>query len=1155
MLEHRMPAFHMGSGAQRQPFERSHEPSSPRPGRAVVAARWIRRHHATSPLLLLLVAITMVATSPLVSAAQPALGQGPGRTPGLPSPTLVPLVNSDGVLPAGAVALGAASPTRSLTFSLEINIPASSGAQAFINALETPGSPSYHHYVSGESFVRTYGPSPTERAALLAYLRGDGLTVSQEDDLGLLYLVTGSVVEIDAALHITMTSYRSGSTVALAPSSAPALPAPLAPWVESFYALNGLDLAHPDYLVDQGSHGGASSASPPAHPSAVMTPADLQGGYDATPLITGGDTGSKFTIGLAEMCDPTQASTTYQTDINSYDTANSLPSITITLSDDTGSCSSGSTGWGLETDLDIESSHSLATGAALNVCLDNTNPATCDSNFVSAGIVIASNSWGMGTSGAASLSSIWSTAAAAGDTLLASSGDSCSTTPPNDPALEPDGIGVGGTSLTVSGTAWSSETVWDTTCTGINSGGEGTGGGCDASVTPPAYQVGMTGYPGACSSTSDRGVPDVGADADPATGLNVVSSNPGYCATIPCTLAVGGTSLASPLWAAGLTLVYQSSGWTGFFGPEIYALAKSTGYTNDFHQITSGSNGYAATSGWDPDTGVGSPILAAMAASVISPLVVTVSESAGTVEAGTPVTFTASVSGGSTPYTYQWFYNTSGSVRPPPGEVLIPGSPDAPIFTWTPLHSAYYNINVTVTDPAGAMATAGPIVLYVKPGPSVTNLLVTPTSVEAGQVVTITATVNGGTPPYFYIWTVNGTPTTNPASGDSPTVTWTAPDHTGIYQIGVIASDQVGGAGILSVPVDVYQRIGTQLAIHPLGAIDSGTNMTFVGTYEGGENPVTMTLWQNGTMQAGSAVTNTGTARFPWTQWHGGTYTFGLESVDKLGFTSWSGNYTVVVNGNLSIVLPTPYPATVDVGAYVVFAAGASGGTGPLSYRWTVNGVVDPSDTTATFSTPASTAGTITASVAVEDAHFRQAVAPAVSVNVNPDPNVDIDGPGSLAAGTQGSYSAVVSGGTAPYTYLWAVNETPNSGGSSETYSFGESHAGQFVITVTVIDATGATVISYKAVTVNPSDLGFIPGTTPLESYAVVFGVVVVAVGLAFVFVFVRRRKPKSSPEAPSAMGGGAWAPSSPALPPGGGPPGGAPGAPALPPGGPPPPP
>ena len=75
----------------------------------------------------------------------------------------------------------------------------------------------------------------------------------------------------------------------------------------------------------------------------------------------------------------------------------------------------------------------------------------------------------------------------------------------------------------------------------------------------------------------------------------------------------GGTSFAAPMWAGYLALTnqqYLSNGSTttlGFINPAIYDIGAGADYDADFHDITSGSNGYSATVGYDLVTGWGSP--------------------------------------------------------------------------------------------------------------------------------------------------------------------------------------------------------------------------------------------------------------------------------------------------------------------------------------------------------------------------------------------------------------------------------------------------------------------------------------------------------------------------------------------------------------------
>jgi hypothetical protein len=94
-------------------------------------------------------------------------------------------------------------------------------------------------------------------------------------------------------------------------------------------------------------------------------------------------------------------------------------------------------------------------------------------------------------------------------------------------------------------------------------------------------------------------------DADPQTGVTVVDTYAGG------TFEVGGTSLATPMWAALIAIVNQGRAMRGQSSldgvsqtlPMLYNLPST-----DFHDITTGDNGYPATIGYDPDTGRGTPI-------------------------------------------------------------------------------------------------------------------------------------------------------------------------------------------------------------------------------------------------------------------------------------------------------------------------------------------------------------------------------------------------------------------------------------------------------------------------------------------------------------------------------------------------------------------
>src|SRR5262249_38291167 len=130
-----------------------------------------------------------------------------------------------------------------------------------------------------------------------------------------------------------------------------------------------------------------------------------------------------------------------------------------------------------------------------------------------------------------------------GVTFIASSGDYGA--PVSYPAISPNVLAVGGTTLNLSGNTWSSETGWS-----------GSGGGLSSVETQPAYQKGIV-----TQSTTQRTSPDVAYDANPNTGFPVYNS---YSNSASAPWAqFGGTSAGAPQWSALLAIADQGRALNG----------------------------------------------------------------------------------------------------------------------------------------------------------------------------------------------------------------------------------------------------------------------------------------------------------------------------------------------------------------------------------------------------------------------------------------------------------------------------------------------------------------------------------------------------------------------------------------------------------------
>jgi hypothetical protein len=178
----------------------------------------------------------------------------------------------------------------------------------------------------------------------------------------------------------------------------------------------------------------------------------------------------------------------------------------------------------------------------------------------------------------------------AGDNL-SDDGDGDGKADADFPAASPHVIGVGGTTRTAAG-----DVVW-------NEGGGGTGGGYSRYFQPQAWQAGVPAGPG-------RMVPDLAADADPATGYQVRVRG--------SWTVVGGTSASTPLVAGLVAAIAAAAAGAGRakLGDLLPFLYK---HPAAFVDVTEGTNGqFRAGVGPDPCTGLGVPVGTALLAAVLA---------------------------------------------------------------------------------------------------------------------------------------------------------------------------------------------------------------------------------------------------------------------------------------------------------------------------------------------------------------------------------------------------------------------------------------------------------------------------------------------------------------------------------------------------------
>ncbi|GAA1985666.1 S53 family peptidase [Kitasatospora viridis] len=459
------------------------------------------------------------------------------------------------------------------------------GLDTFLAQVTDPASAQYQHYLTVSQFADRFGASPEAVAKVTGYLKAQGLQVGEVTANRLTVEASGTAAQVQRAFGTSLATYRDGKDGHgyYANTSAPVLPADIASVVTDVSGLN-------DYARYQ--HFGQANPAAKAKAPTGLSPATARSAYNLTSPISAGYNGKGSTVGLLEF------SAFQQSNISAYDKyyglSVSAPSVVAA-----GGGTTDLSGQD-EVELDIEVVQALAPGATVKVYEAPNSDAgetAVYAKLVSDNVPVVSISWGTYEAGETpsnrtAVDADLKEAAAQGQSVFAASGDSGSDDAGNGgtsvdfPAADPWVTGTGGTTLSLSGSSYSKETAWS-----------GSGGGISSYFATPSFQtpVNKGGF---------RTVPDVAADADPASGWAIYTGGSWN--------EFGGTSAAAPNWAAfaadfNSEAKAKGKASFGFANSRIYSLAGSSSYSSAFHDVKSGNNGaYSAGTGYDKVTGWGS---------------------------------------------------------------------------------------------------------------------------------------------------------------------------------------------------------------------------------------------------------------------------------------------------------------------------------------------------------------------------------------------------------------------------------------------------------------------------------------------------------------------------------------------------------------------
>ena len=535
----------------------------------------------------------------------------------------------------------------------------------FLSDVHSPGTASYHQWLTPAQYGEQFGPADSDVQAAANWLASNGFRVAATRNGKSLIEFSGTAANVREAFHSEIHQYSIKGETRYANATELTIPEALAPLVRGVAPISNFRLKPYVQSLGQAWYSRSANKATPLFtlPGGIsnffaLAPEDFATQYDVTPLYAAGVNGSGQTIGIIGESNIDVSL------VNTYRQLFGLPANPTQIvidGNDPGIEPLPSSD--LEAYLDVELSGAVAPNATVNLYISDGSQIE-DPIMLSAARAVEDNqasvlslSFGgceaqLGANNNFLWNRLWEEAAAQGQTVVVSTGDSGSGgcdfdgspvatqgLAVNGTASTPWNVAVGGTDFFYPGYAsgpssatpfWNQtndasngslkaslpEQPWDgpfglNIFSGLGSSILGGGGGASSCSQSAGQTVCLSGYPKPIWQTAPgvpndgvRDLPDVSlfAAAGENSSAYAICAAQGNCSTPsggqPQILLVGGTSASAPAMAGLMALVNQRFGRQGQADFTLYALARQ--FPAVFHDITTGTNNVPCQQG-SPD--------------------------------------------------------------------------------------------------------------------------------------------------------------------------------------------------------------------------------------------------------------------------------------------------------------------------------------------------------------------------------------------------------------------------------------------------------------------------------------------------------------------------------------------------------------------------
>jgi hypothetical protein len=337
------------------------------------------------------------------------------------------------------------SPTGRILLMLNRTPEREDALQQFLQAAHTRGSSAYHKWLSPDQFGEQYGTAESDMQTVAGWLASHGFRVAKTSRSREFVEFSGTASAVRGAFHTEIHQYDINGETHFANASEIKIPVALAPLIGGISPMNDFRAKPMLKVLGQATYSRSTHTATPkwtlpngAKTIYALAPEDFATQYDLAPLYKAGVNGSGQTIGIINESNiDLRLVQAYQ---KLFSLSSGTPQLVIDGSDP------GTLGdVSIEAYLDVEEAGAVAPGAQVNLYIGNTNGLfTGDTNsatpvdplYMAALRAVEDNqasvlsvSFGncegfMLQSGNALWSALWQQAAAQGQTVLVSSGDS-----------------------------------------------------------------------------------------------------------------------------------------------------------------------------------------------------------------------------------------------------------------------------------------------------------------------------------------------------------------------------------------------------------------------------------------------------------------------------------------------------------------------------------------------------------------------------------------------------------------------------------------------------------------------------------------------------------------------------------------------------------